>query len=678
MLMPFNMCAQANMRREGALTLNEPAGDNHGFYSAAIDPANGYAYFGSRYVYKVDITGPLPVQVGAGLALGGGQSYSAAMDPASNCVYFAANKTLYQVQTIGNGALSSESTMPFANYLSQILIDTSDPANHYLYVMTESNGTFSTLYKVALGATLNTSTIVGSASTTAQQPGLGYGAIDPTNHCAYYGTFIPLALPPYVAKFALGSGANGPTNLGGVNLDTATNRSTGNMALDIANGYGYVDSDGNDLLFGHARVYKFALNGTAAPSLVSWVDMHTNEGYCHVTAIRPADGLLYYASDLSYPAFVYRFRLPPGTNAPVETGCMPLLGTSTPVPAWGYNPTFTTNWGEVFARSMVYDPIRDFAYMGRDYADAQPQPYTNQIVKLALDRDEAFVAFTTDGPNTNNTIPYGESFESYTNGSSLVGADGWYGEDEAMGVVETNNYAASYAGSAYPIFGTHQNVLQVDGAVTNRFSPSNYSNVWVDFVMQAKFWTDPIMLTPTNTPFAMCVTTNGHLAVWNCTNPPSIGNGWTELADTSITNGQFFRVTVEADYTRDFNGQFYFRGWVDGSPSSSPKTWYAAACTNQNSFGDLVAQGRFALDDLVVTEPVVAVTGIARHADGTVGLSCKGMNGLPHRVWAESTVSSTSSWQLVSSNVAGADGTWQLTDTNAPGFSSRFYRASLP
>ena len=672
------LLAQANMRREGALTLVETIDDSKGFYSATIDPTNGFAYFAAKYVYKVNLTGPLPTQVGPGVSLGR-LAYSGVMDSPAGCAYFSVGSSIYQILANGTNAPSAGTNMvsPFgpSPFLTQLLIDTSDPANHYLYVMTES-GASSTLYKIALNLYPNTNSIVGSATTTAQQPALGYGAIDLTNHCAYYGTFIPTAQPLYLAKFALGLGSNAPVNYGGVALDAETNRSTGGIVLDIANGYGYCCSDGNDLNFGHGRVYKWALNGTNVPTLASYVDMHTNEGYCHVAVIKPAQGLLYFSSDLSYPAYVYRFRLQPGTNAPIETGNIPLLpSTNAVVPAWGTNPTNASNWGEVFTRSLVYDPVRDFAYIGRDCADQQTQPYTDQIVKVAPDRDEMLVALTPDVPNTNNTIPYGESFESYTNGFSLVGTNGWYGEDAMMGVAVTNNYP--YAGD-YPIPGPHQSVLQVDGAVTNRFSPSPDSNVMVDMMVQGKYWTDPIMLTLSNTPFALCVTTNGHLAVWNCTNPPAAGNGWTELLDTSIASNQFVRVTLEAAYTRDVNGMFYYRVWVNGMLSTSPQIWYAAAYTNQNYFGDVLAQGHFALDDLVVTVPAITISNITHNANGSLTLSCQGMPGLTHRIWATSNLSPPASWQYVSTNLAAADGTWQFTDTNTATFSSRFYRASLP
>lgn len=675
---PRPALAQANMRREGALTVAQTLDDTRGFYSATIDASNGYAYFSAKYVYKIDISKPLPVQVGAGISTGR-QAYTGTMDVSAGCAYFAVGTSIYQILANGTNAPTLGGVMPLGlsgAFLTQVLVDPSDPANHYLYAMVETGNTSSVLYKIALNSFPNPSAIVGTTATTAGQPALGYGVIDLTNRCAYYGSFVPSTLPPYVAKFALGDGTNPPIDLGGVALDTSTNRSVGAIVLDIDNGYGYCDSDGNDLLFGHGRVYKWALNGTNPPTLVASVDMHTNEGYCHVAAIKPKNGLLYFSSDLSYPAFVYRFRLPPGTNAPVETGDIPLLNTTnTVVPAWGYNPTNASNWGEVFARSIAYDPVRDFVYIGRDCADQQTQPYTDQIVKVALDRDETVLAFTEDTANTNNVMPYREPFESYAEGFDLAGTNGWFAEDPLMAVVSTN--ADTYAG-IFPIAGSHGLTLQVDGAVTNRFRPRADANVLIDAVLQCKYWTDPLMLTLSNTPFAICITTNGHLAVWNATNPPAGGNGWTELTDTSIASDEFFRLTVDANYDRDASGEFYYRIWINEIPSTSPQTRYASADTNQNYFGDIVAQGRFALDDLVVSEPGIAVTNIARNPDGTVNLSCVGVPGLACRVWATTNLGITGSWQVISTNTAGADGTWHVTDAGASAFSSGFYRASLP
>jgi hypothetical protein len=670
----------ANMRREGPLSLNLGSTDRKGFYAACIDPSNGFAYFGSDYAYKVDIRGPLPVQVGPGVDLLGHQSAGAAMDVGSNCAYFASGANICQILANGTNAPSlgavMEGALGYSEFAQTLFVDESDPANHYLYVLTESNVTSSTFYKIALNQFPSPSSIIGTAFSTAGQPALYYGAFDLTNRFAYFGPLL-VNSGPWVVKFALGNGALGPTNMGGVQLDT-NQGSTGGMALDIANACGYVCSDGSDGVYGHGRVYKFALNGSGAPSFLSYVDMHTNEGFCHVAIIKPDQGLFYCASDLDYPAKVFRYRLNPGANPPVETGYLPLLNTTNAaVPAWATNPTNSSDWGEVFARSIVYDPVRDFAYIGRDFADAQGGFYTNEIVKVALDRDEMLLSLTPGVTTGAHTIPYSDSFESYSNGSSMTTVAGWFADDAMMGVVTNYDYSESYT-NGFPIFGPHTLALQVVGAISNRFASSSFSNVWLDAIVEGRYWTDPILLTLSNAQFALCVTTNGHLAAWNCTNPPAPGNGWTEMLDTSLAPNQFARVTVQALYNRDANAFFYFRVWLDGAPSVNPQTWFATADPTQNHFGDLIAQGHFILDDLVVTSPAVTITHITRNADGSIRMSCQGMPSLTHRVWASGDLSSPVSWQVLSTNLSEADGSWQFTDQNAGVYPERFYRATLP
>jgi hypothetical protein len=287
------------------------------------------------------------------------------------------------------------------------------------------------------------------------------------------------------------------------------------------------------------------------------------------------------------------------------------------------------------------------------------------------------LSLVTGVSNGAQTIPYSESFESYTNGFGMTDATGWFADDSMMGVITNYDYADSYA-SGFPIYGPHTLALQVDGAITNRFASSRYSNVWMDTIVEGRYWTDPIFLTLSNTQFALCVTTNGHLAAWNCTNPPAPGNGWTEMPDTSLAANQFARVTVQAVYDRDVNGFFYFRVWLDGVPSLNPQTWYATADTSRNQFGDLLARGHFIMDDLVVTSPVITISGISRDVNGSIELNCQGMPSLEHRIWAASDLTSPSSWQVISTNLSGANGAWQFTDPNASGYPARFYRATIP
>ncbi len=197
---------------------------------------------------------------------------------------------------------------------------------------------------------------------------------------------------------------------------------------------------------------------------------------------------------------------------------------------------------------------------------------------------------------SNNIVPYAESFESYTAGTSIVGTNFWISSNAAAATVVATNY--SYNG-LYPISGSHQFALSINGTVTNQFCPSFYTNVWADMMLQLNPPSGPLPWL-TNASFAIAVAPDGRLAVWNCTNPPGGGNGWTELQDTPMASNQFCRVTIQANYAPDTNGIFYYSVWLNGVPSVSPAAHYAAADISQPWFGQIVASGNFMLDDLVV------------------------------------------------------------------------------
>ena len=203
---------------------------------------------------------------------------------------------------------------------------------------------------------------------------------------------------------------------------------------------------------------------------------------------------------------------------------------------------------------------------------------------------------------SNAVIPRGDAFESYPAGFSVVGTNGWYAGTPAMAVVITNGYTNTYGGT-FPIPGPHQKALQIDGAATNRFCPSYYTNVWVDLILQSRPWPDatpPMVDAVTNAQFALCVLSNRHLAVWSRTNAPSPGNGWTELPDIDLKPDEYYRLTLNADYAPDANGLFYYGLRVNGALSTNPRPRYATADCSQPWFGEIVAQGRFCLDDLAV------------------------------------------------------------------------------
>ena len=201
-----------------------------------------------------------------------------------------------------------------------------------------------------------------------------------------------------------------------------------------------------------------------------------------------------------------------------------------------------------------------------------------------------------------NSIPYGETFESYPVGYELAATNGWSARFSPMGVVTTTLYASTYTG-AFPLPGTHLKTFRIDGLVTNTFIATSCSNVWVDMILESKSWTNstpPSESMLTHAQFALCITTNHHVAVWNCLAPPSPTCAWTELLDTTVPEDSYVRVTVEMDYVRDTTNYFHYRLWVNEVASVTPKIWYAAAKTNWNSLNRITCEGLFHLDDLSV------------------------------------------------------------------------------
>src|SRR5208282_5796881 len=81
------------------------------------------------------------------------------------------------------------------------------------------------------------------------------------------------------------------------------------------------------------------------------------------------------------------------------------------------------------------------------------------------------------GLASNNLIPCQDSFESYSNGFSLVGTNCWTSDNPNAAVVVATNYP--YSGT-YPISGPQQKALSINGTVTNLFLASFCTNVWVD------------------------------------------------------------------------------------------------------------------------------------------------------------------------------------------------------
>jgi len=358
-----------------------PLPDDKGMYTAFIDSTNGYAYFVGTWLFKLDITGNLPVQVGPALLTG--QATESAIDPAAGYAYMARTTLNRYALGAGTNAVSSAGTLTLsAGSAFSVVVDDSDPnpSNYYGYVLCTNSGNPAKVAKVAL----STFTELGSVTLTNGETAFWFGRIDKQKGYAYFEAF-PNSNIPQVVKIKLTPGTNAPVRIGAVNLDTAIEFVDG-ASIDTLHGYAYYgtyNSDTNVL----SKVYKMKLgDGDVAPTLVGSINLRPGEGRLAASVIDPLGGYVYFADDNSYPGRVYQFSLN-GTNLPTEVRYLRLQGgTSSTTPPNGIT---TNNWagdgtnlpfGEVFFRSAVFDPVRGFAYLGQD---SRP----NQVVKVQLERD---------------------------------------------------------------------------------------------------------------------------------------------------------------------------------------------------------------------------------------------------------------------------------------------------
>lgn len=375
----FSSLAKAgDLERIGHTTLvpRHTSPDDKGMYASVIDPIHGYAYFVGNYLFKIDLTGALPVQVGP--ALFTGQFAGGAIDVAAGYAYFPGASIKRFALGAGSTPVSAAGSLTLtAGNASSIVIDDSDPnpANHYAYAV--CSGTPAKVVKVAL----STFAEVSSVSLAAGENNFLLNPLVDTGMGYAYFVGSPPSTIAQVVKVKMTPGANPPVRIGAANLDTASGFMDG-ASIDPMHGfayYGTYHSDPNVL----GKVYKVKLeDGDVAPTLVGSITLRTGEGRLAASVIDPANGYVYFADDNTYPGRVYQFRLN-GSDLPVEIGYLELQGgTNGITPPNGTTAQNTSNdgnlpYGEVFFRTAVFDPVHGYAYFGQD---SRP----NQIVKVRL------------------------------------------------------------------------------------------------------------------------------------------------------------------------------------------------------------------------------------------------------------------------------------------------------
>ncbi len=238
----------------------------------------------------------------------------------------------------------------------------------------------------------------------------------------------------------------------------------------------------------------------------------------------------------------------------------------------------------------------------------------------------------TSYANTTNQIPYVNDFENIPSGTPLVGSSGWYGASNSYAIVTNRDYSAFY--SNYPLpTSTHSNVmlLQTEGTVvtneledlTDDETRSNVTNVWFDSVIRFTHWSEdsyPDAITSNDqVQCAFFANTNDHLVVHHY-DLLGESNAFTVITNSSITNGQYTRITIKLDYLSDeaFGtiDHTYYQLYIDGnlmtnsaayqSPSDTsgkPGTWFMTAndAVAKKYLTGLELSGNGVFDDMIVS-----------------------------------------------------------------------------
>lgn len=216
-----------------------------------------------------------------------------------------------------------------------------------------------------------------------------------------------------------------------------------------------------------------------------------------------------------------------------------------------------------------------------------------------------------------NSVPWSDSFESYANGQSLNGLNGW-GVESASPSVVTNqasivNLLTNYplAGRSYPLPASpHAQVLRLSGVVSNSIASVSNGVVAMDLMAMPE-WMTSLPGGSTAVKFSFCVASNGQLALWyrdTTANPAT--NAWLILTNSPvIASNAWSRFTVLQDYS---NRLFQIR-INEGSPLTDGKgltvggggrsgPWFPMVQTNP-AMAQVMASGSASyLEDLVLAK----------------------------------------------------------------------------
>ena len=306
----------------GALTLN-PSEDN--LYSAVIDSAGRYAYFGTDsspgYLVKIDLSS---FTVASALSPGESNFVSAVIDSAEGFAYFGtdngpANNSIVKIRLSNFTVVGTLETDSLG--LSSAVID---PGTGYAYFGTDTSpGAPGEVLKI----NLTTFTVATVLVLSHDEDDLSTAVIDAAGGYAYFGNLghTPISQPPgIVVRIRLSDF----TQAGNLTLSQCCMVSS---MIDSAGGYAYFGTGGATV--DRISLSNFTLAGTlATPSRVSITS----------AVINSTEGYAWFGTKFNNPAEIFTIRL--ADFAMVNS--------------------LTMNTGESNLGPAVIDPAGAYAYFG--------------------------------------------------------------------------------------------------------------------------------------------------------------------------------------------------------------------------------------------------------------------------------------------------------------------------
>ena len=300
-------------------------------------------------------------------------------------------------------------------------------------------------------------------------------------------------------------------------------------------------------------------------------------------------------NDLVALGYVAVSNLPPGLTVQFRRDSDTQLTI-----VWGGAATANSTNDSVANVQFVFQ--RDaFGYVQWD----QVQGYTVSGISVQFINDTGYFS----------VMPYQEPFESYANGISIAGTNGWSGPFPDAGLV-TNDVAAnagvrSYLGghSTLPVAGEHRQVLAVNDEIRAAVHTEGAPLAFLDFMMMPA----PVQFVPdqdTNRQYAIYLNTNCQVVVWHRNTAGAVPtNEWLTLSGSSgIDTSRWTRFTVTHDYARHrFQVQVNeglpivdAAGWNDAG-TGRPGPWFYMVQTNA-SLSSIVFSGlgSTCLDDVTL------------------------------------------------------------------------------